>query len=128
IATVLGYGWHRVTTNRTVTGLGTTNLVADFSAHSVGGQIEVGYRLGNAQTSFTPYASAELQAFFAPAYTEEATTGVDAFALTYDANRTTTLRTEVGARFQHSFALAGGGSLTLLGGVAWAHQQIWRNT
>lgn len=128
IAAVAGYGWHHVMTDRTVTGLGTTNLVAEFNAHSVGGQVEVGYRLGNARTSVTPYASIEVQAFFSPAYTEEALTGVDAFALTYDANRTTTLRTEIGARFQHSFALAGGGSLSLHGSVAWAHQQAWGNT
>ncbi|MCW5719258.1 MAG: DUF3494 domain-containing protein [Bauldia sp.] len=128
IAAVAGYGWHHVMTDRTITGLGTTNLVAEFNAHSVGGQVEVGYRLGNARTSVTPYASVELQAFFSPAYTEEALTGVDAFALTYDANRTTTLRTEIGARFRHSFALAGGGSLSLHGSVAWAHQQAWGNT
>ncbi len=127
LAAGIAYAWHAVTTDRTITGIGTTRLIGQYSAHNVGGQIEAGYRLGGDRASVTPYAAVGVQAFFTPTYTETAVSGAQAFALTYDARTTIAVRTELGARTERTFSMAGGTDLTLRGGLAWVHE-AWSNT
>jgi uncharacterized protein with beta-barrel porin domain len=44
VSAALAYGWHHVSTDRTLTVAGIDHLTADFSANNVGGRIEGGYR------------------------------------------------------------------------------------
>jgi len=127
VSTALAYSWHRVSTDRYVTVAGTDHLTANFSAHSVGGRIEGGYRfavpgvLASSKFGFTPYAAAQVQAFHTPSYSEIAASGSPIFALTYNSHITTAARTELGSWVDKTFDLNRGDELTLFGRAAWAH-------
>ena len=114
-------------TDRYVTVAGTDHLTADFSANSIGGRIEGGYRFA-VPTGFdasdfgiTPYGAVQVQAFRTPSYSETAVSGSSIFALSYDARTTTTTRTELGGWVDKSFALDRGNRLSFFGRAAWAH-------
>lgn len=117
----LAYGYHDVSTSRTVTlpppSTFTENLSAKFSAHNVAAQVEAGYRFG----WITPYGAARLQSVHTPAYSENSNSLSDGFALDYASNTATNVRTELGARMEHVFALDDGASVALHSRIAWAH-------
>lgn len=120
------YALHSVTTDRTVLVAGTDSLTADFTAHNVGGRVEAGWRFlaPGGTVGVTPYAAAQVQAFFLPGYGETATTGSNQFALAYDRRTATTTRSELGAWFD-TRQLTGNGWVNLFGRLAWAHD--WRS-
>ncbi len=113
---VIAYGWNGITTDRTLSLAGTDRLTASFDAQNVAGRLEAGYRMG----WFTPYAGLGLQAFYSPAYSETSTLG-SPFALHYDAQTSTNVRTELGLRIARSIALGDGAKLRLHSSVGWAH-------
>jgi uncharacterized protein with beta-barrel porin domain len=128
VSTALAYGWHRVSTDRTVTVAGSDHLTADFSAQSVGGRVESGYRFAIpnvlhllGKSGVAPYAAAQVQAFRMPSYSETAVAGSSVFALSYDARTTTTIRTELGAWYDCSTPLDHYSALVLRTRAAWAH-------
>jgi uncharacterized protein with beta-barrel porin domain len=128
VSAALAYGWNRFSTDRSVTVAGVDHLAADFSANDIGGRIEGGYRfavpdLDNVRGRFgvTPYAAAQVQRFWTPAYSETAVSGLPTFALAYDARATTTARTELGAWLDWSTLVESGTTLVLRGRTAWAH-------
>ncbi|MEA2959084.1 MAG: hypothetical protein QOJ58_4750 [Alphaproteobacteria bacterium] len=130
VSAALAYAWHRVSTDRTV--LGTDRLTAAFSAYDIGGRIEGGYRFaipalqGIGQYGVTPYAAGQMQTFHMPSYTETGASafgGPSDFALAYDARKTTTLRTELGAWFDWTVPLDLSTSVALRGRAAWARDQ-----
>jgi uncharacterized protein with beta-barrel porin domain len=128
VSAALAYGWNRFSTDRSVTVAGIDRLTANFSANDVGGRIEGGYRfavpdLDNVRGRFgvTPYAAAQIQTFWTPAYSETAVSGLPTFALAYDAHTTTTERTELGAWLDWSTLVESGTTLVLRSRAAWAH-------
>jgi uncharacterized protein with beta-barrel porin domain len=126
VSTALAYAWHHVSTSRDLTMAATDTLSAEFSANNVAGRIEGGYRFaipgvfGLTEFGFTPYAAWQMQAFHTPSYSETSAAG-SPFALTYNANTTTTNRTELGAWFDRTTALYNGAILALRTRTAWAH-------
>ena len=120
ILAALGYGWQDITTNRTVTAAGTTQLRAQFDANAFSGRLEGGYRFVTPWMGVTPYAAAQFTTFDLPGYAEQATVGSNAFALAYGAKDVTDTRSELGVRTDKSFGMMDG-ILTLRGRVAWAH-------
>jgi len=119
----LAYGWQDIATDRNVTIAGLDHLQARFNANAYSGRLEGGYRfvapvIGG--VGVTPYAAAQFTTFDLPAYTEQAITGNNAFALTYGAKSVTDTRSELGLRTDKSFAMADG-IATLRGRLAWAH-------
>jgi uncharacterized protein with beta-barrel porin domain len=123
VSAALAYGWQDITTNRTVTAAGISQLRAQFDANAFSGRLEGGYRfvapwIGG--IGITPYAAAQFTTFDLPAYAELATVGSNAFALAYGAKDVTDARSELGIRADKSFAMTDG-ILTLRGRVAWAH-------
>ena len=121
VAGALSYAWHGMSTDRTVTVSGTDKLTASFDAHSFGGRIETGNRFATRWVGVTPYAALQVQNFRTPSYSESAVSGSNAFALSYDARSTTSTRTELGAWFDNTIALARGHVLALRSRAAWAH-------
>ena len=127
LSAALAYGWQHVSTDRSVTVAGTDHLAADFSANDVGGRIEGGYRFAIPGVfslpgfGITPYGALQGQAFITPSYNETAASGASTFALAYNAQTTTTTRTELGAWFDGTIALDNGATLTLRTRAAWAH-------
>jgi uncharacterized protein with beta-barrel porin domain len=128
VSVALAYGWNRFSTDRTLTVAGIDRLSAAFTGNDVGGRIEGGYRFAipnwlswPGRFGVTPYAAAQVQTFWTPAYSETAASGLPTFALAYDARTTTTTRTEVGTWLDWSTPVSSGMALGLRGRGAWAH-------
>ena len=119
----LAYALHNVTTDRTVTVAGSDHLTANFTAQSVGGRIETGYRFETAYLGVTPYAAAQVQGFFTPNYSESAVSGSNVFALSFQSQSTVASRTELGTWLDKSVMLDNGNRLGLRGRLAWANDQ-----
>lgn len=119
----LTYGWQDVTTDRTVTVSGTDKLTANYKASTFAGRAEAGWRFAPWPASgvgVTPYAALQATSFHLPGYSETATSGSNTFALSYNAQTTTNVRTELGTRLDRPF-LVRDGLFTLRGRLAWAH-------
>lgn len=120
VSAALAYGWHDVTTSRTVTLAGVDLLQGRFRADALSGRLEAGYRFLTPFAGITPYVAAQAISFRLPAYAEQPLAGTGLFALNYAAQTTTDTRTELGLRSDKSFALRDA-MLTLRGRAAWAH-------
>ena len=123
VSAAAAYGWHDVTTDRTVTIAGLDQLRARFVADTFAGRIEGGNRyiapwFGG--LGVTPYAAAQVIGTRLPAYAETVVSGTNAFAVSYQAKNVTASRTELGLRSDKSFAV-NDAVLTLRGRAAWAH-------
>lgn len=119
----LAYGWQDVTTDRTVTVSGTDKLTANFKASTFAARTETGWRFApwpGSGVGVTPYAALQLTSFHLPGYSETATSGSNQFALSYSAQTTTNLRSELGTHLDRPF-LTRDGLFTLRGRLAWAH-------
>jgi autotransporter-associated beta strand protein len=123
VSAALSFGWYDLETDRTVLLPGITDrLTADFSARSVGGRIESGYRVPLLQSSgVTPYGALQAMSFRTPAYSETNPVAPAAFALDYAADTVNDVHTELGLRFDSRFALTDTSILILRGRAAWAH-------
>ena len=125
VSAAAAYAWYDMSTRRTVTVSGTDTLTAGFHANNLGARIEAGHRLvAPLSIGITPYAAAQVQGFWLPAYGETAASGSSQFALSYAANTATAARTELGAWFD-TRRLIGGQSVNLFARLAWAHD--WNN-
>jgi uncharacterized protein with beta-barrel porin domain len=111
----LAYGYHDVSTERTLTFAGIDRFAARFGAHNVAGEIEVGRTFG----IFTPYGSVRGQAFMTPAYSETTIAGSPIFALSYDGQTVLTARAELGIRADWTADFEGG-YFTLSSGIGLA--------
>ncbi|MEO8317881.1 MAG: autotransporter domain-containing protein [Bradyrhizobium sp.] len=123
VSAAAAYGWHDVTTDRTVTVAGIDQLRGSFTANAFSGRIEGGDRFMTpwfGGLGLTPYAAAQVTTTHLPGYAETAVSGVNTFALSYQAKNVTAPRTELGLRGDKSFAMADA-LLTLRGRAAWAH-------
>jgi outer membrane autotransporter protein len=119
----LTYASYWASTSRTVSIAGPDALNASFIAQNFGGRLEGGYRVTSwAPFSVIPYAAVQAQSFRTPRYNESGALGApDPFALTYNAQTATQVRSELGSRFDQVIALADGSSVVPFGRVAWAH-------
>ena len=121
LAGALAYSFHDVTTDRTVTVSGSDVLAGNFQANVFSGRLEGGYRYATPWLAFTPYGAVQVQSIALPAYDESATSGSSQFALNYATSSETTTRTELGVRFDSSYLLDRGETLTLYSRAAWVH-------
>jgi uncharacterized protein with beta-barrel porin domain len=123
VSAALAAGWHELHTDRIVAIPGVTDrLLADFSGQAIGGRLETGWRFAlPSDIGITPFAAVRTQAFRTPSYTETDATGLAAFALRYDQNRTVDTRSELGARFDALAWRSADAKLTLRGRLGWAH-------
>ncbi|WFU83868.1 autotransporter domain-containing protein [Bradyrhizobium sp. CIAT3101] len=120
IAAALAYGWHDVTTNRTVALAGADQLQGRFRADTFSARFEGGYRFTTPLIGITPYAAAQVTNFNLPSYSEVSLNGGGLFALNYAAQSLNDTRSELGLRTDKSYAMQNG-VLTLRGRAAWAH-------
>ncbi|WP_145661541.1 autotransporter domain-containing protein [Bradyrhizobium stylosanthis] len=120
ISAALAYGWHDVTTNRTVALAGADQLQARYKADTFSARFEGGYRFAMPLIGITPYAAAQVTNFNLPNYSEASLNGGGLFALNYAAQSVTDTRSELGLRTDKSYAMQNG-VLTLRGRAAWAH-------
>ena len=117
-----------MSTSRSIAVAGPDTLTASFNAQNFGGRLEGGYRVQTAMPfNVTPYAAVQAQTFHSPGYSETGTLGApDPFALTFNAQSATVVRTELGSRFDQTFAQADASTLDLFARLAWAHD--WQST
>ncbi|WP_027566747.1 autotransporter domain-containing protein [Bradyrhizobium sp. URHA0013] len=120
ISAALAYGWHDVTTNRTVAPGGFDQLQSRFKADTFSARFEGGYRFATPMIGLTPYAAAQVTNFNLPNYSEVSLNGGGLFALNYASQSLTDTRSELGLRTDKSYAMQNG-VLTLRGRAAWAH-------
>lgn len=120
ISAALAYGWHDVTTNRTVAFAGADQLQGRFKADTFSARFEGGYRFTTPLIGITPYAAAQVTDFNLPSYSEVSLNGGGLFALNYASQSLTDTRSELGLRTDKSYAMQNG-VLTLRGRAAWAH-------
>jgi uncharacterized protein with beta-barrel porin domain len=120
VSGAFAYGWHDVTTNRTVALAGVDMLQARFQAETFSGRFEGGYRFATPFMGITPYAAAQVINVKLPSYAEVSQSAGGLFALNYASHSVTDTRTELGLRGDKSFAMPDG-VLTLRGRAAWAH-------
>lgn len=120
ISGALAYGWHDVTTNRTVALVGADQLQGRFKADTFSARFEGGYRFTTPLIGITPYAAAQVTNFNLPNYSEVSLNGGGLFALNYASQSLTDTRSELGLRTDKSYAMQSG-VLTLRGRAAWAH-------
>ena len=88
----LAYGRSDITTDRTVTIAGVDRLIGETTGDSLAAHVEAGYRMG----ILTPFVGLRGKSFKTQAYSETAASGASSYALKYDEDTTTSLRTEVG--------------------------------
>ncbi|MBO4227924.1 autotransporter domain-containing protein [Bradyrhizobium neotropicale] len=120
VSAAFAYGWHDVTTTRTVALAGFDSLQGRFRADSFSGRVEGGYRIATPLIGITPYAAVQVISLELPAYAERSLGVGGLFALNYAGQTTTDTRTELGLRTDKSFAMEDA-VLTLRGRLAWAH-------
>jgi uncharacterized protein with beta-barrel porin domain len=109
-----------MTTNRTALG---DQITSSFSAQSVGGRVEAGYRYAvQPAIGVTPYGALQAQNFHTPSRSEIDLTG-GALGLSFAAMNATDTRSELGARFDGLTTL-NGLPLILRGRLAWAHDWV----
>jgi outer membrane autotransporter protein len=118
----IAYGWHDVTTDRTVALAGIDKLEGRYNAHSFGARAEAGYRFLTPWmgVGLTPYAAGQAITYYLPGYGEQVALGLNTFALNYAARDVTPARSEIGLRTDKSFALRTA-LVTLRSRAAWAH-------
>nr|WP_245332651.1 autotransporter outer membrane beta-barrel domain-containing protein [Bradyrhizobium erythrophlei] len=88
--------------DRTVTIAGVDQLRARFNANAFSGRVEGGYRFVTPWMGLTPYAAGQFTTFDLPAYTEQALSGANTFALNYASKGVTATRSELGVRTDKS--------------------------
>lgn len=121
LAAAAAYGWQDVSTDRIVTIAGADRLHAEFNTNTYAARLEGGYRFAvPLGVGLTPYAAAQSTTFDLPAYSEQALSGSNAFALAYAAKTYTDVRSELGLRTDKAFAQPDG-TILLQGRLAWAH-------
>ncbi|MET0876010.1 MAG: ice-binding family protein [Tardiphaga sp.] len=126
VSAALAYAWHDVTTEQYLSVISNDRLTANYNANNVGGRIEAGYRFRVPSfyevPSFgiTPYMAAQGQAFFTPAYSENA---ASQFARSYRSRTSTGYRTEAGVWFDTSRPFVNSSVLTLRSRVGYAHDE-----
>jgi uncharacterized protein with beta-barrel porin domain len=120
VSAALAYGWQDVSTDRMVNIAGLDDLHANFNANAYSGRIESGYRFLTPWMGLTPYAAGQFTTLDLPSYAEQALTGANTFALSYNSKSVTDGRTELGFRADKSFAMQDS-ILTLRSRLAWAH-------
>ncbi|WP_128953488.1 autotransporter domain-containing protein [Bradyrhizobium guangzhouense] len=120
ITAALAYGWQDVITDRTVTAAGVDRLRAEFNANTYSARLEGGYRFATRGIGLTPYAAAQVTSFDLPAYAERMIVGSNQFALAYNSQSITDIRSELGLRSDKAFA-QDNGIVTLRSRLAWAH-------
>ena len=118
VSAAFAYGWHSVSTSRTVAMLSSDPITGKYDGQSLNGRLEAGTRVGPRQWGFTPFVAMQFQRLSTPDYTESATGGGAPFTLSYAATSTASMRSELGVWFNAEPVH----DVKLRARVAWAHE------
>lgn len=126
VAATMNYARGETTTERTITGVGTTETAKGrFASDQISGRIEIGRKYGFRGYSLTPFAAIEPAVLWQNAYAETSTTATGApgtLGLSYQSNTVTSLPVFLGAQVNASYALANGRTLSPYARLSWVHE------
>lgn len=123
VAGAVNAGWHKMSTDRTITIDGGDELRGSFTARTIGARAEAGYRFEVDDIGITPHLAAQALSFGAPGYGETVVSGANDYALDIAARDTTQTRAEAGLRLDHSMRLEDA-VLLLRSRVAWVRERM----
>lgn len=121
----LAASYYDVSSERVVSLPVASQLAASYGATGFGARIEGGRRFVKAGYGITPFVAVQIQTVRTDDYNERLVSGSPLAALGYNAERTSRLRTEVGATFDRRFGPVLGGTLHWYTRIAWVHE-YWR--
>lgn len=116
-------GWHKMSTDRTISIDGGDELRGSFTARTLGARAEAGYRLEFDGIGVTPHAAAQALSYSAPGYGETVVSGANDYALDIAARDTTQTRAEAGIWIDHATHLDDA-VLSLRSRLAWVHERM----
>ena len=114
----IAFGHSDISTERTLTIAGVDRLVGETTANTIAAHVEAGYSMG----IFTPFIGLRAQSFTSKAFSETAAAGSSSYALRYDDQTATSVRSELGVDLQWDTARAAGGVTSVGLRAAWAHE------
>ena len=120
LAAAGAWGLHGVSTQRSVPYLA-DSLTANYTATSWSGRAEMGYRLAFGDYGVTPFIAGQSQVVNMPGFCEASQAGNGA-ALCFNANSTTSLRSEIGIDADATLGNILGSRAKLMARLAWAHE------
>lgn len=120
LAAAGAWGVHGVSTQRSVPYLA-DSLTANYTATSWSGRAEMGYRLAFGDYGVTPFIAGQSQVVNMPGFCEASQVGNGA-ALCFNANSTTSLRSEIGIDADATLGNILGSRAKLMARLAWAHE------
>ncbi|MGN6572811.1 MAG: autotransporter outer membrane beta-barrel domain-containing protein [Pseudolabrys sp.] len=120
------YAHFENTTDRTITGIGTTESAhGRFGSDQIGGRFELGWRHSIAGYAVTPFVAIEPAVLWQQGYTESSTTatgGAGTLGLNYSSRQTTSLPTFVGAQLDGRYAFGNGQTVRPFLRASWVHE------
>jgi len=126
MAATLGYARLDNKTDRTITGVGSTeNATGSFASDQLSGRLELGWQRKFDGYSITPFVAVAPAALWQHAYSETSTVaggGTGVLGLNYRSNTVTSLPTFLGAQLDTRYVLAGGQTLSPFARAAWVHE------
>jgi outer membrane autotransporter protein len=126
VAATMNYARGETTTERTITGVGTTETAKGrFASDQLSGRIEIGRKYGFRGYSLTPFAAIEPAVLWQNAYAETSTTAAGApgtLGLSYQSNTVTSLPVFLGAQLDTRYVLANGRTLSPFARLSWVHE------
>ena len=120
LAAAGAWGVHGVSTQRSVPYLA-DSLTANYTATSWSGRAEMGYRFAIGDYGVTPFVAGQSQVVNMPGFCEASQAGNGA-ALCFNANSTTSLRSEIGIDADATLGNILGSRAKLMARLAWAHE------
>ena len=126
LAGSLAASYYDVTSDRIVSLGVASQLDAAYNATGFGARIEGGRRFIKAGYGVTPFVAVQAQTVRTDAYSERVVGGSPLAALSYNAETTSRLRTELGVTFDRRFGEVMGGTLHWYTRIAWVHE-FWRD-
>jgi len=126
LAAALTYAHFSNSTERTITGIGTTETAkGSFDSGLFSGRLEFGWRYAFEGFAVTPFAAVEPSTLRQQGYTESSTTSTGApgiLGLSYASHTTNSLPTFLGAQIDTRYVFGGGLILSPSARLSWVHE------
>lgn len=125
-AGTLAFGAFDNTTNRTIIGVGTTEMATGrFNSDTLSGRLELGWKQAFGGFALTPFAAAQFTELWQSGYSETSTTVTGApgvLGLTFQSRAVASLPTFLGAQVDRRVALANGMVWAPYARASWVHE------
>lgn len=126
VAATVNYARGDTSTERTITGVGPTEIAKGrFASDQLSGRVEIGRKYGFTGYSLTPFVALEPAVLWQHAYAENSTTlggAPGVLGLSYGSNTVTSLPLLIGAQIDARHVLSNGQTLSPYARLSWVHE------